>query len=166
LGKVRNANRVLSDLSPWLSNFREGYESIYFLNKAGREYVGSEKVLRKTQFVNHVIMRNEFYLFAGRPTDWKVEIKVKDGVNSVICDALFKANQRFHFLEVDSTQKMSENKVKAESYLAMKKAGTLENHFRYFPPLIWLTTTELRRKQLEKLCQELPCKVYTLGDIK
>jgi hypothetical protein len=166
LGKIRNTNRVLSELSPYLSSYREGYESIYYLNSSGREYVAHKKVLRKNQFVNHVIMRNEFYLFAGRPTEWRPELKVKDGISSVVTDVWFKANNRFHFLEVDSTQKMSENKVKAQSYLNMYQNKALESHFKYFPPLIWLTTTELRRKQLKKLCEQLPCQVYTLQDLK
>lgn len=166
LGKTRNANRVLSELSPLLSSFREGYESIYFLNSLGRDYVNAKKVLRKTQFVNHVIMRNEFYLYSKRPHEWRVELKVKDGISSVVCDAWFKVNGRFHFLEVDSTQKMSENRDKIKSYLDMYQRGTLHNHFKYFPTLIWLTSTDLRKKQLQELCKELPCKVFTMSDIK
>jgi hypothetical protein len=166
LGKVRNANRILSELSPYLSSFRDGYETIYFLNKEGREYTGAKKILRKTQFVNHVILRNEFYLFVKCPVEWKAEMKGTDGVDKVICDAWFKSNQRYNFLEVDSKQKMSENIVKAQSYLNMFKRGGLHEHFGYFPTLIWLTVSDHRKKRLMEICKELPCKVYTVSEIK
>jgi hypothetical protein len=41
----------------------------------------------------------------------------------------------------------------------------LTNHLGYFPLLIWVTTTEFRRKQLKELCP-FPCEVYTLDDIR
>jgi hypothetical protein len=163
LGGVRNTNKTLKKLSPWLHSYREGYESIYFLNPEGREYVHSEKVRRKNQFVNHVIMRNEMFIHFKCPVDWKNEIRVSDGKHSVICDALFTANLRKHFLEVDSIQKMKVNREKIEKYTAMRAA--LEQKLGYFPTIVWLTTTELRRKQLQELCKDLPSVVYTLSDI-
>jgi hypothetical protein len=163
LGGVRNTNKTLKKLSPWLHSYREGYESIYFLNPEGREYVGSEKVRRKGQFVNHALMRNEMFIYFKCPADWKNEIRVSDGKNAVVCDALFTANLRKHFLEVDSMQKMKVNREKVEKYAAMRAA--LEQKLGYFPTLVWLTTTELRRKQLQELCKDLPCIIYTLSDI-
>lgn len=165
LGKTRNTNRVLQSLSQYVHTHREGYDTIYYLNKAGREYTGAKKVLRYTQFVPHVIMRNEFFLYA-KPTEWKPEMKAKDGADSIVCDAWFMASQRYHFLEVDNKQKMSENKVKIQTYLRMNQRGILKKHFKYFPMLVWVTTSEHRKSQLLSLCEGLPVKVYTINDIK
>ncbi|GKU81178.1 replication-relaxation family protein [Niallia sp. NCCP-28] len=166
LGKVRNANRILKELSPYLESFREEYSSIYYLNADGRAYVNSNKVRRKNPFVNHTILRNYFYIFAKRPVEWTNEVKISDGITSIVTDTWFKSNGKYHFLEVDSLQKMKENKTKINNYAALYKAGHLKKHFGYFPTLIWLTTTELRRKQLKELCKDLPCVVYTIDEIK
>jgi Replication-relaxation len=166
LGKVRNANRILKELSPYLSSFREEYSTIYYLNKEGREYVNCQKVRRKNNFVNHAIMRNDFYIFAGFPREWTNETRVKDDKYSVICDAWFKWNGKYHFLEVDSTQKMKENREKVKQYFGLFSNGAIQEHLGYFPTLVWLTTTELRRKQLKELCKDFPCVVYTVDDIR
>lgn len=160
LGKKRNTNRILNDLSQYLSHFREEYTTIYYLNKEGREYVNSQKVRRKTSFVQHVIMRNDFYIYSGFPKDWKNEIKIMDDKNSVICDALFSKNGKNYCLEVDSKQQMKENRAKIKRYLS------LYNGANNFPTVIWLTTTENRRKQLVELCKDMPCVVYSIDDIR
>lgn len=165
LGRVRNANRVLKELSPYLSSFREEFSTIYYLNKDGRDYVNSTKIRRKTSFVNHVIMRNDFYIFAGFPSEWKNEIKVSDGTFTTICDAWFKSG-RYQMLEVDSTQKMKENREKVKQYLGLYQNRLIEEHFGYFPRLIWVTTTPLRKRQLTELCKDLPCDVYTINEIR
>ncbi|MFD2680636.1 replication-relaxation family protein [Bacillus seohaeanensis] len=166
LGKVRNTNRILKDLSPYLSSFREDYSTIYYLNSEGREYVNSKKVRKKTNFINHVLMRNYFYIFAGMPMDWQNEIKVYDNEFSVVCDTYFKSRGRYHFLEVDLSQKMIENRKKMKQYIGLYKNESVKESLGYFPQLIWVTTTEYRRKQLEELCKDIPSVVYTLTDIK
>lgn len=166
LGKKRNANRILKELSPFLSSYREDYSTIFYLNKDGREYVNSEKIRKKTNFVQHVIMRNSFYIYAGFPTEWKNEMKLSDGHNTVICDAWFKLNGKYQILEVDLHQNMKENKNKIERYKGLFKNGAVKEHFGYFPKIIWLTTTELRKKKLIELCKGLPYAVYTTNDIK
>jgi hypothetical protein len=165
LGKVRNANRILRTLSPYLQSFRENYSTVYYLSKEGREYVNTDKVRRKNQFVNHVLMRNEVYILMKCPHEWKNEMKVHDGQYTVICDAWFKAKGKYHFVEIDSTQKMKENREKIKQYQGLYQNGALTNHLGYFPLLIWVTTTEFRRKQLKELCP-FPCEVYTLDDIR
>jgi hypothetical protein len=167
LGKVRNTNRILKELSPYLSSFREEYSTIYYLNKEGRAYVNSQKIRKKNSLVNHVIMRNDFYIYSGYPHDWQNEIRVKDDDYTIICDAYFKRHGRYHFLEVDSFQKMSENKKKVERYAGLMKNGAVEKQLGYFPQLLWLTTTELRRKQLTELCKTIPnTAVFTIDDIR
>ena len=167
LGSVRNANRVLKDLSPYLTSFREDSNpTVYCLNKEGREYVNTDKVRRKNKFVNHYLMRNDFYIYMGFPYEWENEMKVSDGTYEVICDSYFKKDEKYHFLEVDFTQKMSVNKKKIEQYKGLMRGGKVSKQLGYFPKVIWLTTTELRRKQLTTLCKGLPYGVYTVNDIR
>jgi hypothetical protein len=166
LGQVRNCNRILKGLEPFIYHFREAYSNVYYLSKDGREYVGSKKVLKKNSFVGHTLMRNDFYVYSGLPTNWKNEMKISDGEYTLICDVLFRSNGKYQFLEVDNTQKMIENRKKIEQYKGLYANKKLEDHLKHFPTINWLTTTELRRKQLTDLCDGLPCKVYTITDIR
>lgn len=146
---------------------REGYQSIYYLSKEGRDYVGCSKIRKKGGHVYHTTMRNEMWLFYGCPPDWKNEIKVSDGKTHVIVDAMFMKAMQHHFLEVDNTQTMKENKTKIARYNALLSNGLIAEKLGHFPTIIWLTTTELRRKQLQDACRTLSkVKVYTMADIK
>jgi hypothetical protein len=166
LGRKRNANRILQQLSPYLSKYREEYSTIYYLNSNGRDYVNSNKIRKKTNFVQHVLMRNDFYIYAGYPAEWKNEMKLSDGETTVICDSWFKSNGKYHILEVDHCQTMKENRNKIEKYRKLFDNGVMKTHLGYLPLLIWLTTTELRKKKLIELCKGLPYMVYTIDDIK
>lgn len=164
---VRNANRILKELSPFLSSFREDIKpTIYYLNKEGRKYVNTEKIRRKNKFVNHYLMRNDFYIYMGYPYEWENEMKVSDGTFEIICDSYFKKDEKYHFLEVDYTQKMSVNKKKIEQYKGLMREGKVTKQLGYFPKMVWITTTELRRKQLTALCKGLPYGIYTADDIR
>jgi hypothetical protein len=166
LGTIRNTNRILKQLSLYLSSYREDYSTIYYLNKEGREYVTSEKIRKKTNYVQHVLMRNQFYIYAGFPSEWKNEIKLTDDEFTVICDAWFKSNSKFHILEVDYQQTMKENRNKIEKYRGLYKNKSMENKLGHIPTLLWITTTELRKKKLVELLKGLPYAVYTINDIK
>ena len=148
----------------YLSTIREGYETIYYLNNNGRLYVGCEKVRRKGGHVQHTIMRNEFWLFYKGPMDWKNEVKISDGTTSIVVDGMFTRNGFTHFLEVDNLQTMKVNREKIKRYKSLME--NLVKQIGYYPTIVWLTTTELRRKQLEDSCGGLKCKVYTINDIK
>jgi len=164
LGKMRNTNRVLHNLSDFLSSIRDGYETIYYLNKLGRIYVGCDKVRRVGGHVQHTIMRNEFFLFYKCPRDWKNEVKISDGTTNIIVDGMFSQNGFKHFLEVDNLQTMKENREKIKRYGLLIES--LVKQMGYYPTIVWLTTTELRRKQLEESCGGLKCKVFTINDIQ
>jgi len=166
LGKVCNANRVLRNLSDYLMNIRSGYQSIYYLSKEGREYVDCDKIRKKGNQVQHTIMRNQFWLFYKCPKDWKNEVKIKDSVTGkeiLRCDAMFTRNGFQHFLEVDNLQTMKENREKIKRYKSI--IDEFVKQFGYYPTLVWVTTTEHRRKQLEAACEGLKVKVYTFNDI-
>lgn len=164
LGTDRNANKVLYRLSDYLTSIRNGYQSIYYLNKKGRDYVDCEKVRKKGGHVQHIIMRNDFWLHFNCPNDWRNEIKISNQKISIVVDSVFTLNGFYHFLEVDNLQSMKENKAKINRYKDLLES--LVKQFGYYPTIVWLTTTEHRRKQLEKACGGLKFKVYTLDDIK
>lgn len=107
-------------------------------------------------------MRNDMYIFTGKPSYWRNEIKVGDSKETVICDALYKDGSIMKILEVDLTQKMTVNRKKIRSYAGMN------SRVKDFPILVWLTSTEHRRNQLKKACAEagLPAEVYTIEDIQ
>lgn len=163
LGKVRNTNRVLGKLNEYLASFREEYQTIYYLSKEGREYVDCDKVRKKGGHVQHFIIRNQFWLFYGCPRDWRNEIKISNPKVSVVADAVFTRNGFYHFLEVDNFQSMKENRAKIKRYKDLLES--LMKQFGYYPTLVWVTNTEHRRKQLEKACEGLKVKVYTITDI-
>lgn len=162
LKSVRNANKVLKDMEQYLSSFRDG-ESIYYLNKEGRERVNVDKVFKKTMQARHYIMRNDLYIAHGCPSSWENEIKLAiegDKSTNVVCDAMFQLNKRYHIVEVDHTQKMIKNKAKVERYRKLIEYGA----FEVPPKFIWITTTELRRKQILDICKGLDVRVFTVSD--
>ncbi len=162
LGSDRNASRVLKNMSEYVSSFRDG-ENVYYLNKVGRERVNCRRVLKKTIQARHYIMRNYLYIAYGQPATWKNEIKLAvKGITSVICDALFVENNRYFIIEVDHTQKMSVNRRKIKKYQQLMTGGA----FKIPPSFIWITTTEYRRKQLEKLHEGLDCRIFTVQDFQ
>ncbi|MEK5081132.1 replication-relaxation family protein [Solibacillus sp. FSL W7-1436] len=164
LGTVRNTNYVLRNLSNYLTCVRDGYQSIYYLSREGREYVDCEKIRKKGGHVQHVVMRNEIWLHFKSPKDWKNEVKISDEKTSVVADAVFTRNGFYHFLEVDNLQSMKENRAKINRYKEL--SDSLVKQFGYFPTLVWLTTTEHRRKQLESACNGMNFKVFTIKDIQ
>lgn len=166
-GTTRHTNRVLNGLSKYLMQIREGYQTIYYLSKQGKAYVGCGKVRKKGGHVRHTIMRNDMWLFNDRPNDWKNEVKVSDGSVSVLVDAMFTdAWDRRHFLEIDHTQAMKENRNKIKRYKELYRNGLIEEKLGHYPAVVWLTTTEHRRQQLKDECEGLPVvMVFTTNDI-
>ncbi|MED0666931.1 replication-relaxation family protein [Bacillus badius] len=156
LGSDRNARKVLQSMEEYLSSFRDG-EKIYYLNKAGRERVQCRKLRKKTTQVRHYIMRNDLYIAFGNPFSWKNEVKFGiEDVAFVIADAVFERDGIYHAVEVDHTQKMSKNRTKIEKYRKLSKVTSFK--------LIWITTTDYRRKQLLKMCEGLDVTVFTAAD--
>jgi len=165
LGKVNNTNRVLRNLSDYLKTIRDGYQTIYYLSALGREYVDCDKIRKKTSQVQHIIMRNQLWLHLNCPRDWQNEVKIMmNGKEFLRADAKFSINGFLNFLEVDNTQTMRENRAKIERYKTLFES--LVKQFGYYPTLVWLTTTEHRRKQILKSCEGLKTKVYIVDEIQ
>lgn len=154
----RNANRILSNMSEYLSCFRYGKENVFYLNSKGRDLVGCEKVRKKTQNVEHFLMRNQLYLTVGRPATWENEIKVKIKGAILICDAKFLIDKKPVFVEVDNEQSMQQNRVKVTKY---KEISGLNSNFY----VMWVTKTDYRKKKLIELCEGLNYQIYSMNDI-
>lgn len=149
-------------MDTFVSSFRDG-ENIYYLNKEGRERVNSKKVLKRTTQARHYIMRNSIFIAYGCPASWKNEVRlsIKEVKNStVVCDAIFKQDRRYYIVEVDHTQKMTKNRTKIDRYRQLIDLG----YFDKEPFFIWITTTEYRRKELLKLCDDMDVQVFTIKD--
>lgn len=159
LGGTRNANRILKDLSPYLLDFRNGMEKVYYLNKEGTSFVNSKKVRHKNQNVDHVLLRNQFYIYAGQPESWKNEIRVKANDLIIIPDAMYNDGVQDIFLEIDISQTMKENVDKIARYKRLKQITN-----RPFM-VIFLTDIESRRRRLKALCDGLSYKVFTSSEI-
>jgi hypothetical protein len=158
LGSDRNARKVLQNMEEYISSFRDG-EKIYYLNQEGRDRVQCEKVRKKTIQARHYLMRNELFIKFGHPSSWKNEVRFGyEGTAIIIADAIFKKDGIYHVVEVDHTQKMSKNRTKIERYKKIREKGVIN--------LVWITTTEYRRKQLQKLCDGLEAQIFTFKDLK
>jgi len=150
----------MKDLEEYVNSFRDG-ENVYYLNQAGRERIGCKKKRVRTNQTKHFIMRNDIYIAYGCPSDWRTEIRlgVKDHV-SVVCDALFKQDGRYHIVEIDYMQKMNVNRIKIEKYRQLLQL----NAFDKPPVFIWMTTTGYRRQEIAGLCEGLDVVIFALGD--
>ncbi|KHF40694.1 hypothetical protein LQ50_07825 [Halalkalibacter okhensis] len=159
LGSDRNARKVLANMSDYVSSFRDK-EKVYYLNAGGRERVECNKVRKKSVQVGHYLMRNQLYIHLGQPNDWKNEVKLGfEGIGFIIADSFYQKDNVFYAVEIDHTQKMLKNRSKIDKYKAIIK------HANFPIKIIWLTTTDYRKKQLEKLCDGVDAQVLLIDDI-
>ncbi len=148
---MRNANRILSDLRPYLNVIKRA-EYVYSLNAEGRRRIGASEAQIRTSQIEHHLMRNQLYIALGCPKDWRAEVRLKVGKEmSVIADAIYTLDGRYVIIEIDNTQKMAENRAKIAKYQKLIEMGV----FAKMPRFIWLTTTEYRRNELMKMSEGL-----------
>lgn len=159
LGGDRNANRILRDLSPYLLDFRNGLEKVYYLNQEGLAFVNSKKVRHKNQNVDHTLLRNQFYIYSRCPSTWRNEVTVTLGSLTIKPDALFNDGLRDVFVEVDIKQTMKDNADKIARY---KKLRELTKQAFM---LTFVTDLESRRRKLKQLCQGLDYQIITANEI-
>lgn len=147
---------------------------MYYLNKTGREVIGSEDEVKWTLQAEHHLLRNDLYLHYGCPAEWKPEreihFSIKNGMMmkdmKIVPDVFFTINGRIHLAEVDRTQSMAENKKKIENYQLI--APYMHHQFGHVPVIVFYTVTEMRRDKLKALCREagVMCEVYTKEDLR
>lgn len=131
------------------------------LSKRGREWVGG-KERKYTLHMHHFLLRNEFMIKRNIPMkDFYPESPKNIKVNGekVIPDAFYKHNNQWHFLEVDRTQKMIENKNKIELYRVYRDSGKFPKSYGHYPTIIYVTQSEYRRKELRGLLNGMKSEV-------
>lgn len=154
-------------MEEYLYSFRDGADTIYYLNKLGRDMIGSKRQVKRSLQTKHTLMRNDFYFYMGCPPDWRNEMKVAIGEKVIlIADAIFKKDGRYQFLEVDHTQTMTENKLKINRYRDIFNSGQFQQQFGYFPNLHIVTINNVRVRRFKDMCEGLPAKVYLLEELK
>ncbi|MET3699498.1 protein involved in plasmid replication-relaxation [Bacillus oleivorans] len=177
LGKRPNTLRILKEMEPYLHKkpFHErNGEHVYYLNSLGRDVIGSTKERKwSAEVIEHYLMRNDFYINLGMPSTFEIEreivLELREGLSYreevIRCDALYKREGVYYFLEVDRTQSMSENKKKIERY---KKASEVINKkFKQAPVVVFYTASKLRKINIEKYLTKtgLKYEVYSKEDI-
>lgn len=165
LGSNRNASRVLKNMEQYLNHFQDR-EMVYYLNKKGRELVGSTKIINKTLQFHHTLMRNDIYIHYNCPKQWRNEYTIVYPPHKIIADAVFRADGKDYFLEVDHLQKMGANKEKINLYKGFKESQLWQNRNNgMFPTLLYYTSSESRRNPLLELGNGLDFVVFTKKDL-
>jgi hypothetical protein len=174
LGSDRNALKVLKEMSDYLTIRNHEGRNVYYLSSLGREVVGVEEEIKWSTHVGHHLMRNDLYVFLKQPEGWKIEEPVSfsygEGMElkemKIVPDAIFQKNGLYHFVEVDRTQSMMDNKKKILAY--SKLFPSVRKQFGHTPLVIFYTLTDFRKEKLTDLCKEysVTCKVYTKEDTR
>jgi Replication-relaxation len=156
----------MKNLEVYTNHFSD-FEYVYYLNKKGRELIGSEKIVTKTLQYQHTLMKNDIYVHFEMPKNWMNEYTIPTKEFKIVADAIFQAD-KVYFLEVDNMQKMKENYNKIDKYKKFKEMGLWqqENH-GHFPTLLFYTTKDSRQHQLREYCKtkELTHLVLTKEDL-
>ena len=166
LKSYRNACYAVKKLDGFINETYVNKEKVIYLNKAGRELIGSSKEVKKTPLIEHSLLRNEVYLYFNCPVDWKteypteIEIKAPSPLEmrikglkaiskkKIVSDAAFVRNGYLHLIEIDNTRNMSDNKKKIELY-----AEIIPSLKQHVPVLFFFTISEVRKRKLEAMCK-------------
>ena len=183
----RYACYVISKFKHYLNTTYFQKEKVFYLNKDGRNLIGSDNEITKATQIEHNLLKNEAYIHFGFPMDWQLEkglsykmekqtelskmgiktpspshIEIKTQgfeIKRLVSDAYFSRNGYEHFIEIDNTRDMKDNKKKIEQYeKALKNMQKLEI----------FTTTNNRKEKFEKWCREskIAANIYIYDDIK
>ncbi|WP_035430835.1 replication-relaxation family protein [Bacillus sp. UNC322MFChir4.1] len=165
MGGIRNANRILKDMSQYVNYTIYKKEYVYYLNKKGRELFDDTEKIVPTSRLAHSLMRNEAWLYLFCPDDWRIEepirYKINDKKKTIIPDVKFKGEDGIlNAVEIDRTQMMNINSEK------MNKYGELTTYYknRYngkVPIIHFFTVTEYRKKTLEQFAMKYGVYVKT-----
>ncbi|MEK5524165.1 hypothetical protein [Heyndrickxia sp. FSL W8-0423] len=177
LKSYRNACRIVKQLEPFIHTTFFNKEKVLYLNKDGREFIGSTKEVKRNALIEHTLLSNEVYFHFNCPLDWrrehvielksdmkKHEIIVNGGLKiankKIIADASFTRNGYTHFVEIDNTRDMSDNKKKIESYIDAFKQDRLSILYIF-------TKSKNRKRKFESWINQynLRAHVHTFEEI-
>lgn len=153
----------MKNLAAYTNHFRDE-ENVYYLNKKGRELVGSSKAVQKSPNYLHTIMRNDVYIHFNCPKLWKNEFPIPN--QGLVPDAVYSVNGQQYFLEVDRLQKMNKNIEKLKRYASFRESGLWQKHNGgQFPIVVFYTTTDTRKWQLTESNPGLSLLCLTKKDL-
>ncbi|MCQ6341294.1 replication-relaxation family protein [Bacillus cereus] len=171
LGGIRNANRILKDLSLFVNSTVYKKEHVYYLNKNGRElFDDNEKVIPNSRLA-HSLMRNEAWLYLFCPDDWQIEApiryKVNDRKKTIISDVKFRDDDGIlNAVEIDRKQTMNINAEKMNRYGEF--TVYYKNKYNGKVPIIhFFTLTSYRQRTLEQFAvqQGIYAKVHVIPEV-
>ncbi|HDR3896230.1 replication-relaxation family protein [Bacillus bombysepticus] len=170
MGGIRNANRIMKDLSSYTSKITHNKEYVYYLNQSGHKLFGEGKVVHHSR-VAHAILRNEAWLHLFCPDDWQIETEIRyikdDKKKKIIPDVKFRDDDKIlHAVEIDRTQKMVVNEDKLKCYEEFTKIYKQKYNGK-MPVIHFFTITKYREKRLEQLAAKYDVfvKVYVIQEI-
>jgi len=164
---TRNTNFIMKSLKPYTGSIRLR-ENAYYLNKKGAALVGAKKHFKLNNQVQHKLMRNDAYIYYN-PTKWWPEQEIKIGKQIKIWpDAFFYSGSSYKFLEVDNIQDWNKNVKKMELYKKIKDTRAFQEHYGYFPSVVWVVKFKTRKAKLKTLAKKLDlhCEIYLHDEIK
>ena len=179
LKSYRNACYTLKRIEEYTSTTYYNKEKVFYLNKAGRNLIGSTKEVKPNLKLEHTLLRNDAYLYLNCPLDWQNEKVLEYEVQQpnpqgiiirgisvatksrVIADAVYKRNGYTHIVEIDNKRDMKDNIKKIKSYKECFK-------FLDTPRLEIFTASLDRKRKFEKMLQEskLRGEVWTYEEIR
>ncbi|MDT0163810.1 replication-relaxation family protein [Bacillus sp. AG4(2022)] len=180
LGSYRHTCRVISQLEPYLNVVRSNHKIVY-LNKDGRQFIDSDKEIKKSIVLDHMLLANQAFIHYGCPKDWKREYSIQieqkprlnfgieikgltvTGKKIVIPDAVFTQDWYNCLVEIDNTRTMQDNRKKLNKYVEMWEE--IKKHFGTQVKLCIFTNSETRKKEFVQLCGSLPHEVWTFQEI-
>ncbi|PGO79718.1 hypothetical protein CN980_05705 [Bacillus cereus] len=170
MGGIRNANRIMKDLSSYTSKITHNKEYVYYLNQSGHKLFGEGKAVHHSR-VAHAILRNEAWLHLFCPDDWQIETEIRyikdDKKKKIIPDVKFRDDDKIlHAVEIDRTQKMVVNEDKLKCYEEFTKIYKQKYNGKV-PVIHFFTITKYREKRLEQLAAKYDVfvKVYVIQEI-
>ncbi|PGS04869.1 hypothetical protein COC45_28335 [Bacillus cereus] len=170
MGGIRNANRIMKDLTPFISRVTYYKEYVYYLNKEGHALLGEGKVVSRNR-MEHAILRNEAWLHLFCPDDWQIETDIRYIKNKekkkIVPDVKFRDEENIlHAVEVDRTQKMKVNEEKLKKYEELTQIYK-QKHNGKMPVIHFFTVTKYREMRLEELAAKYDVfvKVYVITNI-
>lgn len=179
LGSYRYTCKVIQELENYLHVDRYKQKIVY-LNKEGRDFIGSSREVRKSALLEHSLLANDVFIHYDCPVTWKreyaIEIEQKQPnlsfikvqglsvVNKIkiVCDAYFERDGYTYLIEIDNTRKMVDNKKKISRYIETWKEIRMQYQN---PKLCIFTKSEKRKREFSCMLKNIPHEIMNFDEL-
>lgn len=179
LGSYRYTCKVIQELENYLHVDR-ARQKIVYLNKEGRQLIGSDKEVKKSPLFEHSLLANDVFIHYDCPVTWKrehaIEIEQKQHnlsfikvqglsvVNKIkiVCDAYFERNGYTYLIEIDNTRKMVDNKKKINRYIETWQEIRMQYQN---PKLCIFTKSQKRKREFSSMLKNIPHEVLCFDEL-